>query len=160
MAFIAGQYTVSYDGATIGQVRDGINIEHSFFKQLITGDNYAETPQDAVYRGGECFAEFVCLEYNNAKAKLAFWPYHATYGTIGTVGRTDVGSSLVKTLLLTSTAGTPAVTQPPTITATRAILAEGFPVRLLFAPALREVPLRFRLYPDASGLFFTLGTES
>ena len=156
MSFIAGGYTVTYDGATIGQIMDGITIEHVAQKQLIVGDNFGQTPQDAVYQGMECFVEFVCMEYNQAKAKLAFWPYHATFGTISTVGRTDVGSSLVKTLVMTSTAGTPAATQPTSVTATRAILAEGFPVRLLFAPALREIPFRFRLYPDASGLFFTI----
>jgi hypothetical protein len=36
------------------------------------------------------------------------------------------------------------------------MLAEGFPVELLMAPDLKEVPIRMRVYPDDStGVFGT-----
>jgi len=159
MSFLAGKYTVTYDGATVGQTRDGIRIEWFANKQLITGDNEGLTPQDAVFQGYEVFIEFVCLEYNYVKTLLAAWPYSSTVwalGNQGNVGRTDVGSSLAKVLILTNTPGTPAAGTPTTITCTYAVLAEGFPVQILMAPALREVPLRFRLYPNASHQFFVV----
>lgn len=164
MPFIAGGYTVTYGGAALGQIADGITIEHFVNKQLITGDNYALTPQDAVYQGEECFMEFTLMEYNAAAARSAFWPYAASYGLHGIVGRLDVGSSLVAALVMTAVAGTPAASTPATVTASRAVLAEGFPVRILFQPALREVPLRMRLYlsdpagaaPDGTEAFFAL----
>jgi hypothetical protein len=173
VSFIAGQYLVTFGDTTpvtLGQVNGGITIEHFMNKQLITGDNYGQTPQDAVNQGAECFMEFVCMEYDNNALHLAMWPYqtdlatppaHAPYGTLGVTGQTDVGSGMATNLVLTAVTGTPARPviasgTPSSITATRAVLAEGFPVRLLYAPALREIPLRFRLYPSSSGVFFSL----
>ena len=158
MAFIAGAYDVNYGGSSVGSISDGITIEHFVNKQLVTGDNFGSTPQDAVYQGGECFVEFTMMEYDNGFALDAFWPYDDAYGTLGVVGRMDVASTLYKVLLLDHTSllgtGTTAATQPTTLTADRAILAEGFPVRMLFGVGLREIPVRLRLYPNASGLFF------
>lgn len=155
MSFIAGGYTVTYNSNTLGQVANGIRVSHEFFKRLITGDSYAESPQDGVYRGAQMFAEMQLLEYNATGALAAFWPYNATIFTMGTVGRLDVGSSLVKSLVLTAVAGTTAATVPASQTHANAILREGFPVELLYAPDLREVPLSMRLYPNGSGVFGT-----
>jgi hypothetical protein len=156
MAFIAGTFGVSYDAATIGITSGGITIEHYVNKQLITGDNKGLTPQDAVYQGEEVFVQFTCIEADNAKLKLAMWPYETAtgLGKLGVIGRTDVGSAIFKALVLSSTAATPAAAQPATFTAERAILAEGFPVAMVFGPSLRDIPLRFRLYPNASDLFY------
>ena len=156
MSFIAGAYTVTWDSATVGQIANGIRISHEFFKRMITGDSYAETPQDGVYRGGQMFAEMTLLEFNASKAQLAFWPYSATIYTLGTVGRLDVASALAKSLVLTAVAGTTAATVPATQTHLTTILREGFPVELLYAPDLREVPLNMRIYPNSSGVFGTV----
>lgn len=155
MAFIAGQYTVTYGTSpgSVGQIKDGIRLTHTVFKQLITGDNMADSPQDAVWRGMECFAQYTLLEYNAAKALSVMWPYGASYGTMGVIGRTD--QNLAEPLILTALAGTPAASTPASLTASKAILAEGYPLELLFAPALREVPIRQRLYPNTSGIFFS-----
>ena len=155
MAFISGGYSVTYNAATVGQIANGIRISHEFFKRMITGDNYAETPQDGVFRGGQMFAEMTLLEYNATGAQLAFWPYSATIFTLGTVGRLDVASSLAKSLVLTAVAGTPAAAAPATQTHLTTILREGFPVELLYAPDLREVPLNMSIYPSSSGVFGT-----
>lgn len=155
MSFISGGYSVTWNAATVGQIANGIRISHEFFKRMITGDAYAETPQDGVYRGGQMFAEMTLLEYNATSAQLAFWPYSATIFTLGTVGRLDVASSLAKSLVLTAVAGTPAAAAPATQTHLTTILREGFPVELLFAPDLREVPLNMRIYPNSSGVFGT-----
>ena len=158
MSFLAGAYTVTHGGATIGQINGGTTIEHFVNKQLVTGDNQGLSPQDAVFQGEEVFMEMQLMEYDLAQAKLAFWPYAATFGVAGIVGRLDVQSALTKTIVLTAVAGTPADTlnEPQSLTAGRAILAEGFPVRMLFAPRTREIPLRFRLYQQANGNYFDL----
>lgn len=155
MSFIAGGYTVTYNGNTLGQIANGIRVSHEFFKRMITGDSYGETPQDGVYRGGQMFAEMTLLEYNATGAQLAFWPYNATIFTLGTVGRLDVASSLAKSLVLTAVAGTTAAAAPASQTHLTSILREGFPVELLYAPDLREVPLAMRIYPNSSGVFGT-----
>lgn len=152
MEFIAGGYTATLGASALGQTADGWRVSHSFFKRLITGDSYAQTPQDAVYQGAEAFSQGRLIEYNAAGAANAFWPYSTQIYDIGIVGRLDVGSSIVDALVLTAVTGTTAATAPATVTLSKSILAEGFPVEMLFAPDLREVPLRFRHYPyDASG---------
>lgn len=165
MTKIAGAFVVRLGGVHVGQIADGIVTEHFVNKQLITGDNEGLTPQDAVYQGHECFAEFTLLEYNQAGALDAFWPYNPTlagWGDQGAVGRLDVESGLAQVLLLNHVpvgtesggVGTTAATQPTTFTADRAILAEGFPVRMLYGVGLRAIPIRMRLYPNASGQFW------
>lgn len=154
MSFIAGQYTATYGGAAVGQAAEGFRLSHQFFKRLITGDSYAEAPQDAVYRGAAVELGFTAIEYNAAAMASLIWPY-GTLLDMGRVGRTDVGSSLTKALVLTAVAGTPAANAPASLTLTAAILKEGFPVDLLMAPDLREVPLRLRAYPNTSGIFGT-----
>lgn len=155
MSFIAGAFTVTYNANSVGQLANGLKLSHEFFKRLITGDSFAETPQDGVYRGGQMFIDFTMLEYNATGAQLAFWPYSATIFTLGTVGRLDVGSSLAKSLVLTAVAGTTAATVPATQTHLTSILREGFPVDVLYAPDLREVPISMRIYPNNSGVFGT-----
>jgi hypothetical protein len=155
MSFIAGAYTVTYNGMSVGQIEAGTTLEWLANKRLITGDNQGDSPQDAVYRGHDVHADFILMEYNASAAAAAFWPYSGTFGTQGTVGRLDVGSSLAKALVLTAVAGTPAAATPASLTAATAILAEGFPVRVLFAPDLRDIPLRMRIYPSVAGVFWS-----
>jgi len=163
--FIAGQYVATF-GATpgaVGQCKDGIRTNYSIFKQLITGDNFAQAPQNAVYQGAEAFIEFTSIEYNAAKMGAILWPYSATPGTMfnmGVIGRLDVAdvaltNNIAQQVILTALAGTPAAASPATLTFPLCVLAEGYPTQLLFAPSLREVPIRQRVYPNASGVFGT-----
>lgn len=172
MSFIAGKYTATYDAGggaiTIGQVSAGFTLEHVVSKQLITGDNEADSVQDAVFRGHNCFIEFTLMEYDENGALDVFWPYAAVQGIQGTIGRMDVqtlGGAVAGDLVLTVVAGSPAdqatgTDGPQSLTAQHAILAEDFPVRMLMAPALRDIPVRLRLYPYDTGSsttgFFTL----
>jgi hypothetical protein len=155
MSFVVGQFTATWNALAVGQTADGFKLNWKFFKRLITGDNFAQTPQDGIHQGAEMFIGFTCVAYDAAGVQTMMWPYSATRWDMGVIGRTDVGSTLAKTLLLTAVAGTPAAALPATQTFTNAILAEGFPVEILFAPDLREVPLRMRIYPSNSGVFST-----
>lgn len=148
MSFIAGQYTVTYNGVTIGQLESGINIIQQSIVEPIRGDNMGESDQDWTYQGGNVYAELQSLEYNASGVAAAFWPYGAI-GVVGIVGR--LGQDLAKSLILTALAGTPAASTPATITASKAILRPGQDLRLLFSPKLRKVPLVFQLLPYTSG---------
>lgn len=145
--FVAGQYTATIGASpvSIGQVKEGFRRTHEFFKRLITGDNFAEAKQDAVYRGGDVHVQFTLLEYDAAGTATLIWPY-GTFGDLGVIGVLD--TSVATPLILTAIAGTTAATRPATMTFPTCVLAEGYPVELLFAPDLREVPLRLRCYPN------------
>lgn len=156
MSFIAGKYAITLGASSVGQTGlDSVKVEHQVFKQLIVGDNFAETPQDAVFRGMAEFLEFIMIEYNATAARAAFWPYGSAYGTMDTVIGT-LDQSNAAQIIMTALTGTPAAAAPTTLTAPKCILAEGYPVSLLFAPRLREIPVRMRIYPNTSGVFHTL----
>lgn len=152
MAFISGGYTATWNALAIGQTADGYRLTHQVFKRLITGDTYAETPQDAVYRGAEVSIAFRCIEFSAAAIETLKWPYSATKWTLGIIGGLDVVTAFVKSLVLTAVASTPSAAAPASITASKSVLHENFPVEILYAPDLKEVPMRLRLYPT-SGVF-------
>ena len=158
MSFISGAYTATLDAATVGQIQQGIRISHDITKQIIVGDNFGPgTAQDAVFQGQNVFVAYTLMEYNAASARLAFWPYGSAWLTQSTpVGAMDVASSLIKQLILTSTAGTPAAAAPTSITLARCALTGGS--ELNFEPALRVAPIRQQVYPTASGTTATFGT--
>jgi hypothetical protein len=151
--FIAGRYTATYGGLALGQTADGIRLSFQRFVQQVRGDAFAQTVQDQVLQGGEMDLAARLIEYDAAAVQSAMWPLSTTIFAMGQVGRLDVQSNLIKQIVLTAVAGTPAAATPATITLPRCILKENFPVELLFAPALREVPLRWRVYLDSQGLF-------
>lgn len=155
MSFVAGRYTATWNALAVGVTADGFRLNHKFFERLITGDNFAEAPQDAVYRGAEMFIGFTPIAYDSAALPTIMWPYAATLYDMGVIGRTAVGSAIAKSLILTAVAGTPAAAAPATATFLTSKLAEGFPVEILYAPDLREVPLRLRIFPNSSGVFGT-----
>lgn len=154
MTFIAGPYTVTYNAVDIGITEDGAELEHTYYSELVRGDNYGDTVQDGVYRGGDCFVSMTLQEWDNAALHAAMNPFGSgavPSGLSGQVGR--LMTTLAKPLVLTPVAGTTAATatvgatNARTFTAAKAILAENFPIRFQFASRLRRVPLRFRILP-------------
>lgn len=167
--FIAGAYTVTYNSKAVGQVADGFRLSHTFFKRLVRGDIMGETPQDAIYRGREELLAFRLIEADEAGVPDLIDPYAATVGTpwtLGQVGLLDVrgagtGSPTprTKSLVMTAVTGTAAYSDTQqTVTLPKSIVAENFPIELLFAADLREIPMRMRIYPDNSTLLFGSNT--
>lgn len=168
--FVAGTYTATYDSNAVGQTQEGFRISHQFFKRLITGDLAADTPQDGIYRGREQFVGFTIIEAAAAAIADMIEPYYASTGVplaLGKIGILDVqgdqadegspgaGSVKVRSLVLTAVTGTPAYDGgPATMTLTNAIIAENFPVEMLYGPDLRDIPIRMRIYPDMSNSRF------
>lgn len=160
MAYFAGHYTVTYDGSALGNSQDGWRWSHQVNKRPITADAFGDTVIDSIYRGLEYFLAGTLLEYNAAGVTKILGAYGDTLAEmdLGKIGKLDVQHSLVKQIVLTSVLNadvSPSVT-PATRTVPLCALAENFPVEILFANDLRTVPLRFRVYPNAStGVFAT-----
>lgn len=181
---IAGPYTATWGGATIGVVEDGFELEQIQFAEPVRGDNLGDSKQDGVYRGQDVFINFVLQEWGVAKLANAAdggevpaapgnWtgagvtggtvgvPWHpfspagvASLAQISTVNN-QVGvlqSDYSAPLVLTAVANTPADRDnyPQTLTVNNAILAENFPIRLLFAARHRKIPMRMQSIPDSS----------
>lgn len=147
--FAAGPYSVVHNGVAIGLMRGDAQspvceiMRHS---QLITDTHvYARTPIGAIGQGGEAFASFTCMEAVTA-ALAVLWPYSVT-GKMPTVGVDDY-TTLAAAMVFTAAAGTLASANPASITCSKAVIAEDFPMRYVYGPILRELPIRMRLYPD------------
>lgn len=167
--FIAGAYTFTYNSKAMGQCANGWRLAHTFFKRLITGDAGGRSPQDAVYQGREQTSEMTLIEVDEAAIPDIIDPYAGTVGTpwtMGVIGLLDVrgagtGSptSRCKTLIATAVTGTSAANDTQaTITAPLTIIHEEYPIQFLLGPDLRELPLRFRHYPNMSTLLFGSNT--
>lgn len=116
-------------------------------KRLITGDAYADSAIDGIYRGGNVFLTFVGMEYASA---IAVFTIYGAVGILGQVGRLDVGSTIAAATVLTAVSGTTAAAAPATLTASQSIIAEDLNMELVYASKERYVPLTLRLYPYSS----------
>jgi len=163
--FVAGAYSATYNAKALGQAGQGFTLSHETFKRIITGDAGGDAPQDAIYRGKALSISFRLIEALEAAIPDLMWAYASTIGTLwdlGIIGLMDVrgqgsGSptTRAKSLVLTALTGTSAANDgPATMTMPLTSLSEGFPVDVLHAPDLREVPVRLRIYYTiATGLF-------
>jgi hypothetical protein len=157
MTFIAGPYTATYNSALgggadldLGITEDGFELEVTPFADLVRGDNLGESIQDGVYRGKDVYLNVVIQEWSKDGVMRAFNPFIDTdalsdISEVGQVGR--LLSNMAGVLILTAVAGTTAAATPATLTASRAIIAPGFPLKSLLATRLRKLPLRFLLLP-------------
>lgn len=164
MAFIAGPYTGTYNSLTLGQSRDGYNLQFSPRYEEVIGDNFAEAVQELIYRGVNAYWDTILQEYNAAAAASAFWPW-AAMGVVGQVGRImgsaiGAAAAVAKQMQLQVVAGTTAAAfgaaGPATLTIAAAILAPNMNVSMVFAPRLRSVPIRMQALPNSGGVLFAL----
>ena len=149
MSFIAGPYTVTYKAINAGQIQDGIRLIENYRAEPIIGDSYGDSEQDEVYRGGNVHFLFTLMEWDKIIDSGALYP-HAARGVIGQVGRLPVQQSLVGALIFTAVAGTPAATQPASITVSKAKIARDFDIETFFGNRLRAVPVRMQAFPYSS----------
>ena len=156
--FLAGPYTASYNAQSLGVTEDGWEMEYTFSGDPIVGDNLGDSVQDQVYRGGNCFFSAILSEWNLAAVRLAFWPFHSTFGRIGEVGAnvidatTNFGGAEALVLSLSGAiCRHGGVVGPVTITVRHGVLALNTPVRHLFASRHRKVGIRMQALPYVSG---------
>ena len=144
MTFIAGAYSAVYNSLSLGIIEDGFNIEWVSRAEDIITDVGGAVPVDGVYQGVEVQISFVLAEWDAAGAAGAFWPWSATLGQAGELGR--LLSSMAQALVLTK-CGSGGNQVPATITFEKAILAPGFNVASLWANKHRKIPLQMRSLP-------------
>lgn len=142
---IAGPYTATYNSSSVGQQEDGFELRWRSLGDDVTSNSYGDTIIDTVYRGMEVSLFFTGIEYSSAIGLM--WPYTSTLGELGQVGRLNVGSTLTKTLVMTSVAGTTAASTPTSLTATNVIMSKKTEAMLRFASRLRTVPVGLDLLP-------------
>ena len=143
---IAGAYTATWNSNSLGISEQGYKLSQDVKEELINRtDQYAQTTLDSIFQGVDWFAEWTFMEYSAAGLAGAISP-HASLGQLGTIGRSAI-TSLVKTLVFTSTSGTPAASAPATLTGNCTKLAGGQSVNFSLDSSLRKVPIRMQLYP-------------
>lgn len=123
-------------------------------------DAYGSTTIEWFYQGMNVFLAGLAKEYK-AGTLTPITPYN-TFGPtgansfeLGTIGR--AATDLAGTLILTSTAGTPAASAPATLTAAAAITEPNFRTEMLYGPTHRKFSWRMQLLPYVSSTvkFFT-----
>lgn len=147
MTMIAGNYTVTYDGATLGQIKDGFEMEEPGIGTVekITGDTYGPNAvQDGVTQGGNCFINFVLMEYDASKVRLLLSPGGVAAGAIVQPGL--LISGLAKVLVLTKVSG-PNALPATTRTFQYSIIDDDSPIRYAMANRHRIIPIRMRILP-------------
>jgi hypothetical protein len=146
-SIIDGQYTVTWNSSSAGIMEGDAGVptieQTNFAEEVNNTDKYGKTSIDAIYQGGDWFAQFTCIEA--PKGLALFWPFGA-FGVMGIIGR--LYYSMASSLVLTAISGVPA---SGSITAAQAILAPGYNTKLLYGPTLRKVPIRQKLFPGSSG---------
>lgn len=150
---IGGRYSSTLNSADLGITETGYEIVLVPKAELISqSDAYGDTLIDFFFRGCDVSCIFDSLEYKTGPVTAA-WPW-GTLGAMGIIGR--LGSGIATSHVMTSTAGTPAVASPTSLTGARAILSPGFNVALLFNSKLRKVPVRFDYLPSDAAVHFVI----
>lgn len=164
--FAFGPYTATWSGDTLGVTDGPIRLQQTLHGQPIRCDRYGQTVVGGIYLGKDVFVSMIVKEWSTTLSGILF--HHgggsAGFGDAGLIGRAmeETTSGLADQLVLTAVSGTPAAAHgPATITAPRAVLAEGQNFEFLLGNVERNIPIIFRLMPaetsSGSGLlrFFT-----
>lgn len=149
--FVGGPYVTAYGSGptSIGLTEDGIRYRQAIHKAAVRADAYGDSVIDEFYRGGDVHLTLVGLEYG-AGLKALLYPFSPTPGQIGKMGLVgrSVESQIASAIVLSAIAGTPAATNPASLTAAKACI-EG-EVDFELAARLRRIPVTMRCYPYTS----------
>ncbi len=165
-SFAFGPYTATWATKDLGQFEGPLRLQQTLYGEPIRCDRYGDVVVAGIYKGKDMFVSGIIKEWNSTIKDVLF--HHgggaANMGDVGLVGRAmeETSSGLAAQLVLTAVSGTPAATHgPATLTAPRAVLAEGQNLDFLLGNVQRNIPIIFRLMPaetsGGSGLlrFFT-----
>lgn len=164
---VAGAYTGAYTPGTgasgagggagsIGILSDeGYRLAWTVHKQLVGNDGtdqFGQTLLTGIYRGADWNIQLRAREYSAAAMNVA-WPFLKVTGggalspVLAGIGREETSSSFAGSLVMTSTSGTPAASNPATLTAASCVAASGGNSSFEFTSRTREIPMALTLYP-------------
>lgn len=149
---VSGAYTATWNSVAVGFTIEGYQLAVRFLKQMIDRtDIYGMTMIDGIHQGANCSARYESRVYDAGNTGPAF-----PYGGVGIVASTTkpIGyndRAHAQAFVMTSTANTPAAAAPATLTAAKTLMAENFPIELLFDSQARKIPVQLNLLPVESG---------
>ena len=153
-------FSSSYDppgapaAADVGIMERGYRMSLSYFKERIRQtDQFARSTIDGVYQGLDTTIDGIATEWKSGtlQALAAYTPITATGSTsllLSTIGRLD--SDVAGSLVLTSTAGTPAAAAPATLTAALTIISEKT-LEWILSSEHRKIPFQWQILPHDAG---------
>ena len=144
--FIGGAYTSTYNSLALGITDAGFKLQFEPKQgqgMIEKSDVFGEMMLDWFLRGCNYFIQCEFMEWKSGPLAAAH-PMGAI-GTQGIIAR--LASDLASAMVMTSTAGTPAVATPATLTGPKAILAPGSNPESDFDSRLRTLPVRMALLP-------------
>ena len=156
---LSGAYTVTLNavslGIFVGEAGYPTITQKELSKPINRTSRYGFAKLDSVVMGLDF--EFVATLLEAGKGMAALTPY-ATFGRQPLVGALKY--SFAQALVLTSTPSTPAAASPATLTAPKAILADGHQGKLVYGPDVRELAIALDLLPAdlGSGVIGNLST--
>ena len=143
--FVAGAYTITYGGTSIGTTKNGPKVRIEYHKRDINVDEHGDGPCDGLQAGMSVFVDLEFVEYLKVRA--------ATLGQQGGAVAADMTVQVGKLLTAQGAAlvFTPMVrtNNNQTYTFNKAICVDSIPI--LLSSALREGPITFQCYPQGSG---------
>lgn len=157
--WICGAYTASWSSTSVGVTKNGWELELQYKQEAIDEtDVYGASTLDLIYRGIDALMSATLREWK-AGSTAPLWQVGG-----GVLGKTVsaavpigvLGTTLAQAFVLTSTAATPAVAAPATLTIAAAIFAPSFNPRIIFDSRLREIPLKLMALPQNSAGVITL----
>lgn len=136
--FVAGAYSATYGGTTIGTTKEGFKIRIEYQERPIQVDEYGLGEVDSLQAGVRVFVDLDYVEYGRIKGALnaQFSTEGDIYGNVGKL-LSKLGGALILTPIIRTN-------NNDTWTFHKAIIVDNVPV--LLSSALREGPVTFRVY--------------
>lgn len=136
--FVAGPYSATYGGTTIGTTKEGFKIRIEYQERPIMVDEYGLGDVDSLQAGVRIFVDLDYVEYTRIKGALnaQFSSEGDIYANVGKL-LTKLGGELVLTPIVRTL-------NNDVWTFHKAIIVDNVPV--LLSSALREGPVTFRVY--------------
>lgn len=150
--FCAGAYAVTWNGSAlglfVGDTQSPAIEVVPYGAPINNTDQYGRTKLGVIGQGSDAFFAATFTEWK-AAILAALMGAQPAEGRVGYVGNDYY--DLAAVLVLTVQTGTLAATAgPATVTASKAIVAENNPYRIIYGPVLRETPFRMDLLPYLS----------
>lgn len=159
LTLVSGQYTCTWSGTAFGIFEGDASVPTleitTFGEKIANTDAFGKTPVDLIYQGMQGRWQATAMEYKSGNIAI-ITPWSGTMGKIGVIGVLATGAAAA--LVMTALSGTPAAAAPASVTASYAILSPQFPIKLLYGPTLRKIPMMMDLYPyvaSSANVFWT-----